>query len=224
MLKIHSLIVAVAMLATYVQSAQATPLFGYDRIIGQNPANITDTTKTYWASRFTIGSSDVDVNYINYFVSGDGTVSPTIAIFTSKSSGITGGKEPDALLPDSLVSFAANGDKTLATINFSSTLTLTALTDYWVVVQGTLDTSHYQPYSAQSSQFTAFGGAVATPQARLIANDGTSWASFSGASFLPYALGLDTSPSSVPEPGTGALTLLGFLALVGKRRHCQRIS
>ena len=75
----------------------------------------------------------------------------------------------------------------------------------------------FQATTAQASSWTAFGGTTSTPQTRLIAQTGTTWANFSTSSFLPYTIGMTT----VPEPSTylmGALAT-GVMAIAARRRR-----
>lgn len=92
---------------------------------------------------------------------------------------------------------------------FAIDVTLAANTNYYVVVDGSAANPPYSPSSGQVAQFTAFGGTVATPQNRLLSDNGTAWASFSSASFLSYTIGY----TPVPEPSTIALGALATVVL-----------
>lgn len=217
-MQLRSLIAAVLSLIAYVPESQATDLFGYTLTVGQTPQLLGSTSYTNIASRFTVGSSNVDVNYINYFGIGNGTLTPSISIYTAKASAISGSFEPDTLVAST--TFSANGTSTIPaqTSNFPSTVTLTANANYYIVVQSTSNTTVYNPATGQSSQFSSFGGTTATPQNRLLVQTGSTWGSFSSSTFVPYTLGL----TSVPEPSTYVLGTIAAGTISFMARRCRK--
>ncbi|WP_295430950.1 PEP-CTERM sorting domain-containing protein [uncultured Thiodictyon sp.] len=189
---------------------------GYSLLQNQTPVGFRDTTKSFIASRFTVGANDTVINAIDYFGKGDGSTTPGIAIYSAKTSGISGGFEPGSLIPFATGNFLA-GPSTSAftptTTIFTNPVTLTALSSYYVVVQGTLNTSIYIPAVGQSGQFSVITNGV-TPVTQLLAFNGT-WASYSSGSFVPYAL---VQQSEVPEPATILLMVIALSLLgIGRR-------
>jgi hypothetical protein len=209
------LFLVMASLGFHSGNVAASPITvgGYSLISGHSPSNFTDTTKSFIASRFTVGASNVEIGAINYFIKGNGTINPSIAIYSAKSSGISGGFEPNSLIAGSSVTFSAGPSTSVftpITINFTNAILLAASTDYYVVVNGTSDTGVYIPSTGQSSQFSTVSNGV-TPQTRLLAYS-SAWASFSSASFIPYEL-IQQDSSPVPAPGTSLLMVMGLALL-----------
>lgn len=209
-------------------SAQAADLFGYNPNIPAtpNPVGFNVTGLNNIASRFTVGSSNVTVDFIRYYAGGNGTVSPSISIW-SATTGTLDGFRPDALVAGATGTFTPTQTSTPYTnpytITFSSPVTLTANTSYYVVVDATQITSTaatgFVAGAAQTSTFTAFGGTTATPNSRLITQTGSTWANYSSSTFLPYTIGL----TNVPEPSTYLLGTIATAAIayVGRRRKAS---
>lgn len=206
-------------------AASAVDLFGYSLNTGQAPQTFNNTTFSNIASRFAVGASNVTVNDISYYAAGNGTVPSSIAIWTAKAGSLDS-FQPDTMIPSATASFTANNVNisTKYSLNFASPVTLNANANYYVVVNATGITSTaatgYVASTGQAAQFTAFGTTNATPQYRLITstNGGTTWASYSSGSYLPYSVGF----TAVPEPSTYALGTIGTAVLAGYARRRKR--
>lgn len=215
---------AIGLLFCCASVVQAADLFGYNpnNPTTPNPTGFNATGLNNIASRFTVGSSNVTVNFIRYYAGGNGTVSPSISIWSS-TTGTLDGFRPDALVAGATGTFTPTQTSTPYTnpytITFSSPVTLNANTSYYVVVDATQITATaaagFVAGVAQISNFTAFG-TTATPNSRLITQTGSTWANFSSSSFLPYTIGM----TSVPEPSTYLLGTIATAAIayVGRRR------
>ncbi len=219
----------VSLILCFASTTQATDLFGYNpnaspaQIIVWNNVNYSNI-----ASRFTVGSSNVTVDFIRYYAGGNGTITSSISIWSAKA-GTIDGFQPDALVTGATGNFTptdSNAPYDAFTVNFSSPVTLNANTNYYVVVDATQVTSTpaagFVAGYAQNSSFTPFGGTTATPQSRLIRQTGTTWANSNANSFLPYTIGMTT----VPEPSTylmGALAT-GVMAIAARRRRHVNLS
>ena len=216
----------VSLILCFASTTQATDLFGYNPNATPNPNVFSTTGRNNIASRFTVGSSNVTVDFIRYYAGGNGTVTSSISIWSAKTGTIgTDFFQPDALVTGATANFTPTDTTSpfsdAFTVNFSSPVTLNANTNYYVVVDTTQVTSTaaagFVATTAQASTWTAFGGTTSTPQTRLIAQTGTTWANFSSLSFLPYTIGMTT----VPEPSTylmGALAT-GVMAIAARRRR-----